>query len=94
MTTLLYDTDFDAWAQAQAAHLWAKDWAALDVDHLAEEIEEVRKSERKAVRSNWQLLWLHLLKWAYQPQGSERYGASWQATIDCTRAFILTSVEG
>jgi hypothetical protein len=93
MTMTLYNTDFDAWAQAQAAALRAKDWAALDVDHLVEEIEEVRKSERKAVRSHWRLLWLHLLKWAYQPQGRERYGASWQASIEYTRAFSLASVE-
>jgi hypothetical protein len=56
MTAPLYDTDFHAWAQAQAAALRPKDWAALDVDHLAEEIEEVCRSERKAVRSDWQLL--------------------------------------
>jgi hypothetical protein len=88
-----YDTDFDAWAQAQAAALRAKDWTALDVEHLAEEIEELRKSERRAVRSHLGLLWLHLLKWAYQPQEREHYGASWQATIAYTRAFIERSLE-
>jgi FMN phosphatase YigB (HAD superfamily) len=93
MTTTLYDTDFDVWLQQQVAALRAKDWTALDVDHLAEEIDDLRRSERKAVRSHWRLLWLHLLKWAYEPQGRERYGASWQASIDYTRAFILASVE-
>jgi hypothetical protein len=42
-----YDTDFYAWAQAQAAALRAKDWAALDLEHLAEEVEELRKTERR-----------------------------------------------
>ncbi len=88
-----YDTDFDTWAQDQAAALRAKDWTALDVDHLAEEIENLRKSERKAVRSHLGLLWLHLLKWVYQPEGRDRYGASWQATITYTRAFIERSLE-
>jgi Domain of unknown function DUF29 len=88
-----YDTDFDAWAQAQAAALRAKDWTALDIEHLAEEVEELRRSERRAVRSHLGLLWLHLLKWVYQPQGRERYGASWQATITYTRAFIERSLE-
>jgi hypothetical protein len=37
-----YDTDFDAWAQAQAAALRAKDWTALDIEPLAEEIEELQ----------------------------------------------------
>jgi len=49
MTTPTYETDFYAWAQAQAEALWAKDWAALDVEHLAEEVEDLRKTERKAV---------------------------------------------
>jgi hypothetical protein len=88
-----YDTDFDAWAQDQAAALRAKDWTALDIDHLAEEIENLRKSERKAVRSHLGLLWLHLLKWVYQSEARDRYGASWQATISYTRAFIEQSLE-
>lgn len=93
MTTSLYDIDFDAWLQHQAEALRAKNWSALDIDHLAEEVEEVRKSERRAVRSHWRLLWLHLLKWTYQPQGRDRYGASWQASITYTRAFIVASLE-
>jgi hypothetical protein len=92
-TTALYDTDFDAWAQQQAEALRAKAWDQLDLEHLAEEVEGLRKSERKAVRSHLRLLWLHLLKWAYQPHGRERYGASWQASIGYTCAFIETSVE-
>jgi hypothetical protein len=86
-----YDTDFDAWVQAQAAALRAMDWTALDIEHLAEEVAGLRKSERKAVRSHLGLLWLHLLTWAYQPQGRGRYGGSWQATITYTRAFIERS---
>ena len=53
----------------------------------------MRKSERKAARSHWRLLWLHLLKWTYQPQGRERYGASWQASITYIRAFIFATLE-
>jgi hypothetical protein len=35
----LYETDFYAWTQAQSAALRAKDFAALDLENLAEEIE-------------------------------------------------------
>jgi hypothetical protein len=38
MTTPSYDADFYAWTQAQAAALRTKDVAALDLEHLAEEI--------------------------------------------------------
>jgi hypothetical protein len=40
MTKASYDTNFYAWAQA----LRAKDWAALDIEHLAEEVEDLRKA--------------------------------------------------
>lgn len=50
-------------------------------------------TERKAVRSHLRLLWLHLLKSAYQPHGCERYGASWQASRSDTRAFVQTPLE-
>ena len=43
MTTPSYDTDFYAWTQAQAQVLRAKDVAALDLEHLAEEIESLGK---------------------------------------------------
>jgi hypothetical protein len=88
-----YDTDFDAWLAHQVAALRAKDWAALDVEHLAEEVEDVRKSDRRAVRSHWRLLWLHLLKWAYQPGGRARYGGSWEASVLYTRGFIAAALD-
>jgi hypothetical protein len=49
--TTLYDTDFDAWTQQQAAALRVKAWNQLDVEHLAEEVEGLRKTERNALRS-------------------------------------------
>lgn len=90
MTKGSYDTDFYAWAQAQAQALRAKDWAALDIEHLAEEVEDLRKTERKAVRSQLRRLSSHLLKWAYQPaQRSE----SWQATILDARRVVADWLE-
>jgi len=47
-----YDTDFYTWTQAQAAALRAGNWTAVDREHLAEEIEDVGKSERRAVISH------------------------------------------
>jgi hypothetical protein len=73
-----YDTDFYAWTQAQAAALRAKDWAALDLDHLAEEIEDLGKRDRRAVESYLEIILLHLLKWACQPA---RRGRSWQKSL-------------
>ena len=49
MTTPSYDTDFYAWTQAQAQALQAKDWPALDIEHLAEEIADLGSNQRQAI---------------------------------------------
>jgi Domain of unknown function DUF29 len=67
-----YDADFYTWTQAQAAALRAKDWAALDVANLAEEIESLGNEQAHAVESHLVLVLTHLLKWVYQPQRRTR----------------------
>jgi Domain of unknown function DUF29 len=68
MTKATYDTDFYAWTQAQAAAIRAGAWGDVDRAHLAEEIEDVGKSERRALVSHLRVLLTHLLKWEYQPE--------------------------
>ena len=64
----LYDEDILAWAEQQAAALRglaSKGHAIsneLDLEHLAEEIEDVGKSEVHRTRSFLRLLLVHLLK--------------------------------
>jgi hypothetical protein len=41
MTDKLYDTDLYAWALDQAGYLRGKQWEALDINSLAEEIESL-----------------------------------------------------
>jgi hypothetical protein len=90
MTTPLYDTNFDAWAQQQAAALRAKAWNQLDIEHLADEIEDLRKIERNALRSQLRRLASHLLKWHYQPK---KRSESWQATIRDARGLLEDGLE-
>jgi Domain of unknown function DUF29 len=72
MGNLSYDSDVYAWAQHQAQALRAKDWSALDVENLAEEIESLGKEQAHAVESHLRILLAHLLKWQYQPQRRRR----------------------
>ena len=78
MTTTRYETDVLAWSNEQARLLRAGQFGLLDLEHIAEEIEDVGKSEQRELASGLAVLMAHLLKWHYQP---ERQSASWQRTI-------------
>jgi Domain of unknown function DUF29 len=78
MSNISYEGDLALWSRQQAALLRAGNWAELDIEHLADEIEDVGKSERREIISRMAILIAHLLKWRYQPA---RRSASWEATI-------------
>jgi hypothetical protein len=88
----LYDHDFYAWTQEQAALLREGALHDLDVTHLAEEIESLGKSDRRALGSHLRNLVLHLLKWHGQPTGRDT-GHSWRASIRNARAEIAVLLE-
>ena len=81
----LYDTDFFAWANAQAALLRSGRLAAADIEHIAEEIESMGRSEKRELLSRLALLLMHLLKWQVQPT---LRGNSWRAAIKVQRREI------
>jgi hypothetical protein len=78
----LYDTDFYAWANEQAALLRSGQLSAADIENIAEEIESMGRSEKRELLSRLAVLLLHLLKWQFQPS---LQGASWRATIRIQR---------
>jgi hypothetical protein len=90
MTKATYDTDFYAWTQAQAAALRTKDWPALDLDHLAEEIHSLGIADEHAITRHLQRLLLHLLKWRYQPTHRT---PSWRRSIRQARDAIVDRTE-
>jgi hypothetical protein len=78
MTTVNYESDVVAWANEQAWLVRNKKFELLDIEHIAEEIEDVGKSEQRELASRMAVLIAHLLKWQFQP---EHRGASWERTI-------------
>lgn len=80
-----YETDVVTWAKEQARLLRAGHFDLLDIVHIAEEIEDVGKSEQRELANRMALLLAHLLKWQYQPG---RQTASWQRTINEQRKAI------
>jgi len=74
----LYDEDFYAWTRAQAEalrRLAGEHWnGPLDLEHLAEEVEDLGKSQRHAVESLIERIIEHLLKLEYLPAFEPRRG--------------------
>ena len=86
----LYETDFYAWANEQAALLRAGKLSAADIEHIAEEIESMGKTEKRELISRLTVLLLHLLKWRFQPV---RRGSSWRATIRVQRLDLARHLD-
>ncbi|MGE3294539.1 MAG: DUF29 domain-containing protein [Geminicoccaceae bacterium] len=86
----LYEEDFYAWTRDQATALrrmaggrWN---GPLDLDHLAEEIEDVGSERRDAVRGHVRRIIEHLLKLEYSRSRDSRSG--WRASVINARVEI------
>src|SRR5437899_7986972 len=84
-----YEDDFYAWTQYQSEVL--RTMPAPDNrfgrEHIAEEIEDLGKSERDAVRSQIRRIIEHFLKLAFSPAEPPRFG--WMETIDDARETLV-----
>ncbi len=81
----LYDTDFNLWVEAQLSALQSRRLEELDLSNLIEEIEDLAKRDKKALRSHLKVLLLHLLKWQFQAANRSN---SWRASIANARIEI------
>ncbi len=85
-----YDADVVVWANEQARRLRAGEFHRLDIAHIADEIEDVGKSEKREFESRMSVLMAHLLKWRHQP---DRRGASWTGTIRVQRRQVKRKLD-
>ena len=83
-----YDDDFYAWTRHQAEVLRSMPAPdnRFDREHVAEEIEDLGKSERDAVRSQIRRIIEHFLKLAYSSAEQPRLG--WMETVDDAREML------
>ncbi|HVY03323.1 MAG TPA: DUF29 domain-containing protein [Caulobacterales bacterium] len=77
----LYDRDFYAWTKAQAEALRARGRGAnaIDYDVLAEEVEDLGKSDQRECFSGVETIIEHLFKLAWSQRPEPRAG--WEETI-------------
>lgn len=93
----LYNTDFYAWTQQQAALLREGAWPELDRANLIEEVESLGRSERHALYDRLIVLLTHLLKLqgASQrlPMVYDRNKRGWQTTCRTQRLRLARLLE-
>lgn len=77
-TTNLYERDYYLWLSHTAQLIKEGKFSEVDVVNLVEEIEDMGRSEKRAVKSNLIIVLLHLLKYKHQP---EKKTNSWKSSI-------------
>ena len=85
-----YETDVVAWAREQASLIRAGCFDKLDLAHIAEEIEDVGKSEQRELASRMAVLLAHILKWKFQPQ---KRSVSWTLIIKEQRRLLVRRLK-
>ncbi len=89
----LYDRDYYAWLEENAHAIREGGVHEIDWHNLAQELEDMGRSEKRALQSELARVMAHLLKWTYQGKRRRLSEHSWRATIDDARekaADLLT----
>ena len=81
----LYTSDFYRWTMVTAAALRRNQVDAVDFQIVAEELEDLGRTEQRELRHRLKQLMLHILKWIHQPA---RRSVSWRASVSAQRKEI------
>jgi Domain of unknown function DUF29 len=80
---LLYEQDFAAWLDVQAAALRARRFADLDLENLIEEVESIRQAETRTVEHHARVVIAQFLQLAHSTLSDPR--RSWKSTANSHR---------
>ena len=75
----LYDDDFYVWTESQADLLRKRQFEALDLENLIEEVEALGRAEKSGVLNTASVIIEHLLKLQYSPAQEPRH--TWRASV-------------
>jgi hypothetical protein len=73
-----HESDFYTWAAESADAIRQGRFEGIDWDAVAEELEDMGRSERRALENRLEVLLAHLIKWRFQ---RDRRSTSWTGTI-------------
>ncbi len=86
----LYEQDFLEWTARNAELLRSGRVQEADLEHIAEELEDMGKRQKHELTSRIRVLLTHLLKWQLQ---SQRRSGSWKATINNQRGEFSSLLD-
>lgn len=85
MCATLYESDYYTWLVTQVEILKKGDLNKMDINNIIEELEEMGRSEKRALESYLVVIVTHLLKWKYQP---ECRSSGWRGSINVSRGKL------
>jgi uncharacterized protein (UPF0210 family) len=88
MNQVKYEEDYYLWTKTMAEKLKNQDYLTVDWDNLIEEIEDMGKSQKRAVESLLMRLTEHLLKLKYWQTEKDRNKKHWEAEVVNFRVLL------
>jgi hypothetical protein len=86
----LYDTNFGAWLEAQVHALAIGAWAELDIPHLCDELDGVRRHYLQELEWSLQQVIEARLVWDYAPAQRSDW---WQGHMNTSHSHLMTFLQ-
>ncbi len=92
MPNPLYDQDLQLWIEQTIQQLQNHEFEALDIQHLIEELVDLGKAEKNALKSNLTILLANLLKLRVQHDVPDNMKGSWYSSILEHRQRVINNL--
>jgi hypothetical protein len=92
MSNTLYDRDWQLWIEQTIQQLKNHQFELLDIEHLIEELVDLGKSEKNALKGNLMILLAHLLRLNVQHDAPDSMKASWYSSVLEHRQRVLNNL--
>jgi len=92
-TQTLYDTDYNLWILETVKQLEKREFNALDLENLIEEVADLSRRDKNKLKSLLRNLFEHLLKLAYWQAELSRNESHWKGEIVNFRKQIQDLLE-
>ncbi|WP_341526433.1 DUF29 domain-containing protein [Nostoc sp. UHCC 0302] len=93
MSNNLYDRDLQYWIEQTIQQLRNREFESLDIEHLIEELVDLGKAEKNALKSNLTILLAYLLKLMVQHDVPDMMKGSWYSSVLEHRQRVLNNLS-